>query len=161
MKFSLLLCSVSLYGLRYHSCCKLDCIPKRELLQAIRVGLQWVHFVAFSALTLLSGQQEVHLAHKNWVMRCWYGHLSAAKCKWFVYGPADATATPSSLASLKSRMVLSVWYQLIQVVLEKRPLNRCSSSTMIQMPPKQHCQSTARQMFLRYKYQKIKQDKLN
>jgi len=26
--------------------------------------------------------------------------------KWFAYGPADATATPSSLASLKSRMVM-------------------------------------------------------
>jgi len=28
-----------------------------------------------------------------------------ARCKWFAYGPADATATPSSLASLKSRSV--------------------------------------------------------
>ena len=40
---------------------------------------------------------------KKWVMRCWRGYLSAARCKWFMYGPADATATPSSLASLKSR----------------------------------------------------------
>ena len=32
---------------------------------------------------------------------------------------ADATATQSSLASLKSRMVLPFWYRLIQVVLEK------------------------------------------
>jgi len=30
---------------------------------------------------------------------------SGARCKWFAYGPADATATPSSLASLKSRFV--------------------------------------------------------
>ena len=28
----------------------------------------------------------------------------------------------SSLASFKSRLVLPFWYQLIQVVLEKRPL---------------------------------------
>jgi len=42
---------------------------------------------------------------KNWVMRWWHGYLSEAKCKWFAYGPADATATPSSLASLKSRLV--------------------------------------------------------
>ena len=34
--------------------------------------------------------------------------------------------TPSSLASFKSRMVLSFWYRLTQVVLEKRPLNWCS-----------------------------------
>jgi len=35
-------------------------------------------------------------------------------------------ANPSSLASLKSRMVLPSWYLLIQVVLENRPLNGCS-----------------------------------
>ena len=37
--------------------------------------------------------------------------------------------TPSSLASFKSRLVLPFWYQLIQVVLEKRPLNGCSSTS--------------------------------
>jgi len=36
--------------------------------------------------------------------------------------------TPSSLASFKSRLVLTFWYQVTQVVLEKRPLNGCSSS---------------------------------
>ena len=36
--------------------------------------------------------------------------------------------TPSSLASFKSRLVLPFWYQLTQVVLEKRPLNSSSSS---------------------------------
>ena len=43
---------------------------------------------------------------KNWVVRYWHGYLSAAMCKWFAYGPADATATPCSLASLKCRLVL-------------------------------------------------------
>jgi len=37
--------------------------------------------------------------------------------------------TPSSLASFKSRLVLLFWYRLIQVVLERRPLNGCSSSS--------------------------------
>ena len=37
--------------------------------------------------------------------------------------------TLSSFASFKSRLVLSFWYQLMQVVLEKRPLNGCSSSS--------------------------------
>ena len=32
-----------------------------------------------------------------------------------------------SLASVKSRLVLPFWYRLTQVVLEKRPLNGCSS----------------------------------
>jgi len=42
---------------------------------------------------------------KNWVIRCWHGYLSGARCKWFAYGPADATVTPLSLASLKPRLV--------------------------------------------------------
>jgi len=37
--------------------------------------------------------------------------------------------TPSSLASFKSRLVLPFWYQLTQVVLERRPLNGCCSSS--------------------------------
>ena len=37
--------------------------------------------------------------------------------------------TPSSLASFKSILVLPFWYWLTQVVLEKRPLNRCSNSS--------------------------------
>jgi len=45
-----------------------------------------------------------HPACKNWV-EYWHGYLSGARCKGFAYGPADATATPSSLAPVKSRMV--------------------------------------------------------
>ena len=45
----------------------------------------------------------MHLAHKTWVVRYWWGYLSEARCKWFAYSPADATATTSSLASVKSR----------------------------------------------------------
>ena len=37
--------------------------------------------------------------------------------------------TASSLASFKSRLVLPFWYRLTQVVAEKRPLSRCSSSS--------------------------------
>jgi len=29
---------------------------------------------------------------KNWVVRCWHGYLSGARCR-LAYGPADATAT--------------------------------------------------------------------
>jgi len=58
-------------------------------------------------------------------LRCWRGYLSAARCKRFAHDPADASATPSSLASFKSRLVLPVWCQLTQVVMEKRLLNGC------------------------------------
>ena len=87
---------------------------------------------AFSALTLLFERQEEHPACKNWVMRCWRGYLSGERCRLFAYGPADATAIPktlSSLASFQSRLVLPFWYRLTQVVLEKRQLNGCCSSS--------------------------------
>ena len=54
---------------------------------------------------------------KTWVTRCLCGYLSGARCKWFAYGWVDATATPPSLTSLKSRLVLPVWCLLTQVVL--------------------------------------------
>jgi len=41
---------------------------------------------------------------KTWVVRYWCGYLSGVRCKWFAY-QADATATPSSLAPVKYRMV--------------------------------------------------------
>jgi len=68
-------------------------------------SLSAVSRVAFSALTVLVGWQEGHPACKNGVVRYWHGYLPGARCKWFAYGPADATAIPSSLAPVKSRMV--------------------------------------------------------
>ena len=35
----------------------------------------------FSALTLLVGWQEGHPACKNWVVGCWHGFLSGARCR--------------------------------------------------------------------------------
>ena len=39
--------------------------------------------------------------------------------------------TPLSFASVKSRLVLPLRYRLNQVVLEKRPLNGCSSGSSV------------------------------
>ena len=82
----------------------------------------WRQFIAFSALTLLVGQQE--------------GHPACKKTEWWGAGMViclerDADLTwPSwckchslSLASVKSRLVLPFWYRLTQVVLDKGPLN--------------------------------------
>ena len=41
--------------------------------------------------------------------------------------------TPSPVASFKSRLLLPFWYRLTQVVLEKRPLYGCSSSSYCQV----------------------------
>ena len=80
---------------------------------------------AFIALTLLVGWQEGHPACvKNWVVGCWHSYLSGARCR-LAYGPADATASHSSLASVKSRLVLPFWYRLTLVVVDIRPLNVC------------------------------------
>jgi len=86
--------------------------------------LTYLLFCAFSALTLLVGCQEEHLACKNWLLRCWCGYLSGARCILFAYGPADVIAIwkPHHPASFKSRLVVPFWYRLMQVVLEKRPL---------------------------------------
>jgi len=68
---------------------------------------------AFSALMLLVEWQEEHPACKNCAVGCRHGYLSGAKCR-FAYGPADATATHLSLASVKSRLLLPLalpfWY---------------------------------------------------
>jgi len=65
----------------------------------------YVLYVSFSALMLLVGWQEGHLACKNRVVRYWHGYLSGERCKSFAYGPADASATLSSLAPVKSKIV--------------------------------------------------------
>ena len=54
--------------------------------------------LAFNALRPLVGREEGYPACKNYgLMWCWCGYLSGARCKWFAYGSADATATPSSM----------------------------------------------------------------
>jgi len=64
----------------------------------------------------------------DWVVSYWRGCLSETRCKWFAYGPADATATPSSLAPVKSE-----WFSFLMPAYPgcpgKRSLNRCSSSS--------------------------------
>jgi len=39
------------------------------------------------------------------MVKYWHGYLSGARCKLFACGPADAAATPLSLASVKFRIV--------------------------------------------------------
>ena len=71
---------------------------------------------------------------------CWLGvrkSISPVKIEWWgggvvICGPADAIVIPKPhnlWPHSKSRLVLPFWYWLTQVVLEKKPLNRCSSSS--------------------------------
>ena len=61
--------------------------------------------VVFSGLTLLVGHQEEHLACRNFIdeVLAWLSVWSEVQmiCIWSI----DGTATPSSLATLKSRLV--------------------------------------------------------
>ena len=80
--------------------------------------------MAFSALTLLVGQQEGHPACKK---------LSGEVLAWLsVWSKVQTCIWPSwchyhslSLASVKSRLVLPCCYQHTRVVPEKGPLNGC------------------------------------
>ena len=47
--------------------------------------------------------------------------------------------TPSFLASFKSRLVLPFWCRLTQDVLEKKPLNWCSSSSSSSSSSSRYC----------------------
>ena len=70
--------------------------------------------------------------YRNWVMRCWCGYLSGARCRLLAFSLADATASfnPAILLHhFKFRLILLFWYRLTHVFLEKRPLNGCSSSS--------------------------------
>jgi len=57
-------------------------------------------------------------------MKCWHGYLSELWSK--VCGPADVTATPSSLDSLKSRMVYLSCAGLPRFVLGKETIEQLS-----------------------------------
>jgi len=86
-----------------------------------------------SAVTLLVGRQKGIRPVKNLSNGVLICFLSGTRCKWFAYGPADATATPLSLASLQTRMVLPFWCWLTHVFLEKRPLNGGSSNMLMML----------------------------
>jgi len=80
--------------------------------------------------------------------------------------------SPSSLTLFKSRLVLPFWYRLTQVVLEKRPLNGCSGSSIVSvkniaMPPYLvkcktsfhfhfRCREYCTKMFLKWRSQNLR-----
>ena len=71
---------------------------------------------AFSAMTLLVGQQEGHPAYKN---------LSGGVLAWLSVWIKVQMPLSLSLASVKSRLVLPFWYRLTWVVPDKGPLKGC------------------------------------
>jgi len=78
---------------------------------------------AFSALTPFGWAAEGIRPAKNESgdVLAWLSVQS--ECKWFAYGSTNATATPSSLAPVKSRMVYLSGVGLPRMSWKKRPLN--------------------------------------
>jgi len=88
--------------------------------------------LAFSALTLLVGQQEGHPACKQLSggLLAWLSVWSEVQtCIW----PSGCHCHSLSLASVKSRMVLPFWYRLTQVVPDEGPLNGCVCKCVVQI----------------------------
>jgi len=80
--------------------------------------------LAFRALTLLVGQQEGHPACEKLSggVLAWLSDWSVVQtCIWH----SGCHCHSLSLASVKSRLVLTFWYQLTWVVPDKGPLNGC------------------------------------
>jgi len=85
---------------------------------------------AFSAWTLLGVRKSIRpvkLSNEVLVICLKRG----ADCLHMVQLMPLHPKTLQYLASLKSKLVLPFWYRLTQVVLEKRPINGCSSSSII------------------------------
>ena len=95
-----------------------------EKLNFLDVNVFLMYSYSFSALTLLVGWREGHPAWKK---------LSGGMLAWLsVWSKVQTYIWPSwcqchslSLASVKSRSVLPLWYRLTRVVPEKGPLNGC------------------------------------
>jgi len=75
----------------------------------------------FSALTLLDGHCEQHVAHKmsGIVVGIIICLQRRADCWHMVQLMTLPSQPPMSLASFKSRLVLPFWYRLTEVVLGK------------------------------------------
>jgi len=89
-------------------------------------------------LTVVYHSMLMFLCRTNAVL--WLGvrkSIQAVKIEWWGVGVVICQIVciwsswchchPKTLASFKSRLVLPFWYRLAQAVLEKRPLNGCSS----------------------------------
>jgi len=82
------------------------------------LGWKWHQLGAFSALMLLVGRQEGHPACKKTE---WWGagKVISLERGADLHMPQLMPLPLTSLASVKSRLVLPFWYRLTWVVLEK------------------------------------------
>ena len=105
-----------------------------KILYGIRPNNYYVVYVSVDLPSVLRccwlGGRKGFWPVKNWVVGCWHGYLSGARCRLAMAQRIPLLLTVSwfhcyslSLASVKSRLVLPFWYRLTRVVPEKGPLN--------------------------------------
>ena len=104
------------------------------------IGSSWCHCHSLSLASVKSRlvlpfwYRFTWIVPEKWPLNgCVCGYLSEARCR-LAYVPADATAIPKLhhlLPHLNADWFLPFWYQLTQVVLEKRLVNGCSSISSI------------------------------
>ena len=92
-------------------------LQMRELICSCGMGGCW----------LLGGRKGIRpVKNESGGVLAWLSVWSEVQtCIW----PSWCHCHSLSLAPVKSRLILPFWYRLTQVVLEKRPLNGCSSSS--------------------------------
>jgi len=104
-----------------------DALPGWECMSVELLRFSSYNLVFMLWCCWLGSRKGIRLV-KNWVVGCWHGYLSEARCR-LTYGPADSTTT--YCFSSKSRLVLHFWYWLTWVVPDKELLNGCCSSNLI------------------------------
>ena len=127
------------------SVCTRDCMSVYSIEYKLKncciflIVLQLFTYRALSHITYQTEFNVLSLPKSHLIIFSWLFGKSGEVLVWFsVWSKVQIVCiwssqcqchpkTPSSLASFKSRLVLPLWYRLTQVVLQKRPLNRCSS----------------------------------
>jgi len=130
---------------------------QRRFTRGIAKSLQGSLFSGHSALTLLVGWQEGHLACKK---LAW---LSVCREVQTYIQPSWCHCHSLTLVSVKSRLVLPFWYRLTQVVLllNKRPLNGCVCMTPASSKMKYVCPYVAISLVSQSPYHITAADNLN
>jgi len=94
--------------------CEVSIVQRRQW------GHEWDAHPQWLPLCCTTNNAQVHGQSWGAGMVICYG----ARCKWFAYGPADATLNPPIISCfIKIQNGLPFWCRLTQVVVEKRPLN--------------------------------------
>jgi len=78
--------------------CNFIAIIAYNIVSSAQVFLQW-----FGSGGWVSGREYLACKKLSDGALAWF--FFGERCKWSAYGPADATTTPTTLASLKCRMV--------------------------------------------------------